>query len=356
MVLLLRVGSRGIASLSRWLFGAAVAITVIVALLYHQGPIGTNEVTPEAYWHIFGRDIAKADFLYLSTFTRAGGLLLGAAFAMVWRPIAIMRGPMRDRSLLLDGFGVAGLAVLGLMMWSVGFVGSRGRRPAAVPRRLLPRRRSPRSAVIAAVTHPRTITSKALGIPALVWIGARSYGMYLYHWPIYQLIRNIAGKHMKFHEFVIAIALTLVVTELSFRYIETPIRKGALGRWWKQTRENRDPGRRKAVLAGAFVGTALAIFGVTSLATAELQQNDVQVSLEAGAESTCDVLADPDLWRDGDGGSDRQRSGHRPRRRPRVDPLAEPTQSSSPGFDDDRDHHDDHDPRTRSRCWRSATR
>ncbi len=42
MVLLLRVGSRGIANLSRWLVGAAIGITVLVALLYHQGPIGTQ--------------------------------------------------------------------------------------------------------------------------------------------------------------------------------------------------------------------------------------------------------------------------------------------------------------------------
>ena len=74
MVLLLRVGSRRVADLSRWLFGiAARASPSCVALLFHQGPIGTTEVTPEAYWHIFGRDIAKADFLYLSTFSRAGG-------------------------------------------------------------------------------------------------------------------------------------------------------------------------------------------------------------------------------------------------------------------------------------------
>ena len=96
---------------------------MLVALLYHQGPIGTTQVTPEAYWNIFGRNIAKADTLYLSTFTRAGGLLLGSAFAMVWRPIAIMRGPIRDRSPVLDGVGAAGLVVLGLMMWSVGFMG-----------------------------------------------------------------------------------------------------------------------------------------------------------------------------------------------------------------------------------------
>ncbi len=292
MVLLLRVGSRRVADLSRWLFGVALAITILLALLYHQGPIGTAQVTPEAYWHIFGRDIAKADFLYLSTFTRAGGLLLGSAFAMVWRPVALIRGPLRERGPLLDGFGAAGLAVLALMMWSVGFVGSRGADP------LLFRGGFFLSAiatlaVIAAVTHPRTLTGRALSVPVLVWVGLRSYGLYLYHWPVYQLMRHIAGKHMKFHEFLIAMAITLVITELSYRYIETPIRKGALGRSWAKVRDDRDPGRRKAVLAGAFVGTALAIFGVTSLATAELKQNDVEQSLSQGAESTCDVLADP---------------------------------------------------------------
>ncbi len=320
MVVLLRVGSRGIANLSRWLVGAAIGITVLVALLYHQGPIGTPEVTPDAYWSIFGRNIAKADTLYLSTFTRAGGLLLGSAFAMVWRPVAIMRGPMRDRAPVLDGFGAAGLAVLGVMMWSVGFMGSEGADP------LLFRGGFFLSAiatlaVIAATTHPLTVTSRALALPPLVWLGQRSYGLYLYHWPVYQLIRNIAGKQMKFHEFVIAMGITIVITELSFRYIETPISKGALGRWWKQVRESRDPGRRNAVLGGAFVGTALAIFGVTSLATAELKQNDVQISLEAGAESTCDVIADPTC----SGGTTEVPVDTTPATT--VDPLADPTQT-----------------------------
>ncbi len=292
MVLLLRVGSRRIANLSRWLVGAALAITILIALLYHRGPIGTPDVTPEAYWHIGGRNIAKADFLYLSTFTRAGGLLLGAAFAMVWRPVALMRGPVRARGPLLDGFGAAGLSILALMMWSVGFVGSRGADPLLFRGGFLLSAVAT-LAVIAAVTHPLTLASKGLSIPPLVWIGVRSYGLYLYHWPIYQLIRNIAGRHMKLHEFVFAIALTLVVTELSYRYVETPIRKGALGASWRRVRERRDTGRRNAVLAGAFAGTALAIFAGTSLVTAELKQNEVAQSLDAGADATCDVVNDP---------------------------------------------------------------
>jgi peptidoglycan/LPS O-acetylase OafA/YrhL len=321
MVLLLRVGSRGIANLSRWLVGAAIGITVLVALLYHQGPIGTPEVTPEAYWNIFGRNIAKADTLYLSTFTRAGGLLLGSAFAMVWRPIAIMRGPMRDRAPVLDGFGAAGLAVLGLMMWSVGFMGSEGADPLLFRGGFFLSALAT-LAVIAATTHPLTVTSRALALPPLVWLGQRSYGLYLYHWPIYQLIRNIAGKQMKFHEFVIAMGITIVITELSYRYIETPIRRGALGRWWKQVRESRDPARRNAVLGGAFVGTALAIFGVTSLATAELKQNDVQASIEEGGQFTCDVLADPTC----SGGTTEVTTATTPATT--VDPLVDPTQTA----------------------------
>ncbi len=292
MILLLRVGSRRVADLSRWLVITAVAITVVVALLYHPGPIGTAEVTPGAYWNIFGRSIAKADFLYLSTVTRLSGLLLGSAFAMVWRPVALMRGPMRDRAPLLDGFAAAGVAVLGLMMWTVGFVSSSGADPMLFRGGFLVASIAT-VVVIAAVTHPLTLTAKAMSAPPLVWLGVRSYGLYLYHWPIYQLIRNIAGKPLRLHEFAIAMVVTLVITELSYRFVETPIRKGALGRSWRQMRTARDPGRRNAVLAGAFCGTVLTIFAGTSLATAELQQNDVARSLEAGAEGVCDVLVDP---------------------------------------------------------------
>ena len=75
-----------------------------MSILYHKGPIGTPDLTPEAYWETGGRFISKADALYLSTVTRAGGLMLGAAFAMVWRPAAVMRGPLREKARTLDLF------------------------------------------------------------------------------------------------------------------------------------------------------------------------------------------------------------------------------------------------------------
>ena len=75
--------------------------------------MGTCEITPGAYWEVGGRCISKVDFLYLSTPTRLTGLLLGAALAMVWRPGALMRGPMRHRARLLDVGALLGLVRVG---------------------------------------------------------------------------------------------------------------------------------------------------------------------------------------------------------------------------------------------------
>ena len=66
MIFLLgRSGTRQVAAVSRWLFIAAVVITVAVALLYYSGPIGEPNVTPDAYWWLGDRPIAKIDTLYL---------------------------------------------------------------------------------------------------------------------------------------------------------------------------------------------------------------------------------------------------------------------------------------------------
>ncbi len=295
MVALLRKGSRKIADLSVYLFGAAVLVAVVVAFLHNSGPINANPAnSPAAYWEIGGRFISKADALYLSTASRSTGLLLGASMAMVWRPVAVMRGPLRNKGRALDGLAIIGFGILGVMSWKVGFIDSDGDNGAdswlfrggffvAGIATLL---------VIAAITHRDSLTSKLLSTPTMLWIGTRSYGLYLYHWPIYQIVRNTAGTKLKFHEWVLCMVVTAIVTEVSYRYIETPIRRGRLSAWWhargQRTQRNDNRG---AVLGGAFVGTALAIFAGASLATAELKQNEVAQRLDEGAEATCSVLA-----------------------------------------------------------------
>ena len=292
MFALLRGGSRRIADISRWLVLAALGITIVTALVYTSGPIGTPEVTPDAYWSVFGREISKFDWSYLGTFSRAAGLLLGAAFAMVWRPVAVMRGPLRTKGRLLDLVGLIGFVVLAAMVWLMWLIGPDGGNPflfrggfllCAIATLMM----------VAAVTHERAATSKVLSIPVLLWIGTRSYGLYLYHWPIYQIIRDIAGNHLKFYEFVFAMILTGIITELSYRFIETPIRKGTLGASLARIRRSPVSGPRTALYSIGAVVAALTVFAGVSLATAPVEENEVRQTLDEGAEFTCDVVNDP---------------------------------------------------------------
>ena len=292
MFALLRGGSRKIADISRYLVLAAITITVLMAVLYHSGPVGTPEVTPEAYWTIAGREISKVDALYLSTITRASGLLLGAAFAMVWRPVALMRGPLRSKGRLLDGVALVGFLVLAAMAWWMYLLGPDGA-DAWLFRGGFFLCGVATLMMVAAVTHEHAVTSRVLSVPVLLWIGTRSYGLYLYHWPIYQLIRNIAGNHLKLYEFVFAMVATGLITEVSYRFIETPIRKGTFGSSLARIRRSPVAGPRNSLLAVSVVLASLTLFAGVGLATTPVQENEVREALDQGAEATCDVINDP---------------------------------------------------------------
>ncbi|WP_155592221.1 acyltransferase family protein [Lysinibacillus cavernae] len=99
--------------------------------------------------------------------------------------------------------------------------------------------------LIACVCHPSSLLSKLLSFKPLCWIGSRSYGIYLWHYPVIVLgtpIQEIGN--LVFWRFGLLIALTLIIAEFSYRYIEMPIKKNGFGlyiRWiinhlkWKDT-------------------------------------------------------------------------------------------------------------------------
>ncbi len=292
MILLLgRKGTRRVADVSRWLFIAAVAIAIITALLYHPGVIGEPEQTPEAYWFIGDRAISKLDFLYIGTFSRASGILLGAAFAMLWRPFAVMRGPLRDKGWAFDAIAFVSLISFAAMCWRIYLVTPSGAADARLFRGGLFFASLLTVLMIAAISHPGARSNKLIGNKVLVWIGVRSYGLYLYHWPIYQAIRKLAGNKLTIGQFVFAMIITAIVTELSFRLVETPIRTGAFMETIRRARQNARPAPRRILVSSIAAVTALSIFAGVSLATADLEQNEIADAFAENAESTTDLTS-----------------------------------------------------------------
>ena len=295
MIFLLgRSGTRQVAAVSRWLFVAAVVITVTVALLYYSGPIGEPNVTPDAYWSLGNRPIAKIDTLYLSSATRLSGILLGAAFAMVWRPLAIVRGPLRSKGRLFDGLAFVSIVGFGWLCWNTYLASPTGADPFLFRGGLFLAGLAT-LAIIAAVTHRGAHANRLLGNPLFRWIGTRSYGLYLYHWPIYQMIRGVAGNKLTFREFAFALALTTLVTEASYRFVETPIRQGRFSAGWRQVFAGARRGPKVLATGAVAMATVVGLFVGAVLLNAPLEQNEIAQALDAGGEFTTDLLAVDDI-------------------------------------------------------------
>ncbi len=288
MVLLLRSRDRGgQVRLGLRLAGIAGGIAVLTGLLYAGGDIDTSCSAGQmnGYWKLFGRCISTNDFLYLSSITRAGGILLGAALAMLWRPAAITRSRVAGRGSAITLVGLGGLAVIGALVATM-YLQETGENfgfrfnPWLFRGGLLLTGLAT-LAVITAVTHHGSPIGRWLGNPVLNWIGTRSYGLYLYHWPVYQIIRRQAGLALSPAQFVGAMAITVPLTEASYRFVETPIRQGRLGSWWSRVRTD---GRS---LVGVAAAATLVVFGGVSVATARNRcVGEVECSLEAARNST----------------------------------------------------------------------
>jgi peptidoglycan/LPS O-acetylase OafA/YrhL len=176
--------------------------------------------------------------VYYGTDTRAQELLIGAALAMVWpsRQLSARVTPRARRT--IDLVGILGLIAIWLMFWRVGefspFLYRGGFALLALASML----------AVAALAHPASRLGPAIGCRPMRWIGERSYGIYLWHLPIIVLTTPESAHGPDALRAVLQVAATFALAELSWRYVEDPIRHGALGRLLAQLRAGRlRPGR-----------------------------------------------------------------------------------------------------------------
>ena len=195
--------------------------------------------------------------VYEGTDTRASGLLIGAALAMAWPSRRAARArPATSR--LLDGPALLGLVVIALMIWRVGQYSPFLYRGGLILLSVAT------AAVIAAVACPGSLVGAALGWRPLRWIGVRSYGIYLWHYPVI-VLTTPANATEDLRRAAAQVAATIVLAALSWRYVEEPIRRGAIERAWRRLRA-----RRLTALGPARLTTAAVAVGVLGVACAGL--------------------------------------------------------------------------------------
>ena len=193
---------------------------------------------------------------YYSTYTRLSGLVLGSAMAFFFAPYMIRGRPGRGVRGVLDLAGIAGMFGLIWSFHHFSFPGTtssgldvfRGGFLLVDLATLL---------VIAAVVHPASDAGPILGVQPLRWVGLRSYSIYLWHYPIFCVTRP--GLDVPLHGWpllTLRLVLTLGAAELSYRYVETPIRSGAIGRYLSRLRTADGVRRRRIARFGGVVALA----------------------------------------------------------------------------------------------------
>ena len=162
--------------------------------------------------------------VYYGTDTRAFLLLMGILLALVWPRI---EGLGRRALPVLELLGIAALVgsvLLFLQMHDFNPTLYQGGDLAAA---------FCFTVLIAAVAHPRLGIGQALGVAPLRWIGERSYGIYLWHWPIILLVAGVNARPSP-GVVVGEAAIVVAAAALSYRYVEQPIRTRSLQRWLSQ--------------------------------------------------------------------------------------------------------------------------
>ena len=193
---------------------------------------------------------SRTNFLYLSTPTRASGLLLGAALALWWRRADSVR---RWLTVLLDS---CGFVLLGAFVVAAATV--------HVSDRSLYQGWLPATSVISvmlivvAVRSSRSVLRRVLGSRPLAAIGRRSYGLYLWHWPIFV----IGDARESTANLLACAAITGVVNEVCFRLIEQPARKGVIGAWWRTRQDWSSVRKVSQFIVGMSVIVGMTVVGV----------------------------------------------------------------------------------------------
>lgn len=222
--------------------------------------------------------------VYYGTDTRAFSLLIGAALAVVWPSNKLSEKVGISQRIFLDTIGLIVLVIIGAVVFYTDqfseFMYTGGMFLFSILVAIL----------LAVLAHPASILAKVMSFKPLRWAGLRSYAMYLWHYPIVILIGSSYYNDGTWSwTVVLQLILIAVIAELSWRYIEEPVKNGAIENWWKRVRNKTwnfsDMIAQHAMKVVTFLTLfAIAVIGFISAPAFEVTQEEKVESIEVVAD------------------------------------------------------------------------
>jgi peptidoglycan/LPS O-acetylase OafA/YrhL len=245
---------------------------------------------------------SKVSHVYFGTDTHSIGLFLGAALAVSWIPQNFNLQVTRRAQDFIDSIGVFGF--IGILATFALIDESK----PTLYRIAFPLAGIFGTAILISIVHPASRFAPLLRTKVLLWIGERSYAIYLWHWVIFQISRpqvDLDGENWAL--FSLRILLVLAMADISLRLVELPIRSGAVAYWFGGMKYRTKAVRRKQKLTVALSISILIITSASVSVSAIMRvdkENQELLQLLKDADkpiiTPIENPANPGLWVTGD--------------------------------------------------------
>ena len=235
--------------------------------------------------------------IYFGTDTHSLGLFLGSALAVSWIPRNLSPKISQRAQDFIDGIGVFGF--IGLLCIFL-FIDQSN---TALYQIAFPLAGLFGCATIISIVHPASRFSPILSNKLFLWIGQRSYGIYLWHWVVFQITRpgaDLTGNLLALN--VARVLIVLALADISLRAIEIPIRKGKVQNWFRGMKyRTKIMQKRQRIFVSSVVAFMVFMTG-SSVALAWQRDQSIIVELKPELELPETVISENQtgLWVTGD--------------------------------------------------------
>jgi peptidoglycan/LPS O-acetylase OafA/YrhL len=242
---------------------------------------------------------SKVSHVYFGTDTHSIGLFLGAALAVSWIPQNLQETVTRKAQDFIDGIGIVGF--LGIIAAFLFIDES----DPTLYKIAFPLAGLCGCAILTSIVHPASRFAPILSSKPFVWIGERSYAIYLWHWVVFQVTRpdyDLEGSEWALY--ALRVLIVFALADISLRLVELPVRTGLIDYWFKgmKYRTKRVQLRQKA---GVLL-IVLSLIGMTgtvasnAIAKSDKQLTELKKQLETPVPSVPVDSSNPGLWVTGD--------------------------------------------------------